>query len=103
MLLLNHVVDIHRPQALGTNGRKAMQLLKADVACLGLPVGAQTAIQNELQLGRAYQFNFAPGTDVKVGDRLMWNGTKMSVKYVRAYLNTPPVSHIEAMCEQEVA
>lgn len=102
MLLLNHTVDIHRPQALGTNGRKAMQLLTPNVACLGLPVGAQTAIQNNLQLGRAYQFNFAEGTDVKQGDRLIWNGTNMSVKFVRPYLNTSPVSHLEAMCEQEI-
>lgn len=104
MLLLNHTCDIYRMQAIGdSTTRKSMQLLTSGVRCLGLPLGANVTIQNEMQLGRAYQFNFAPGTDVQVGDRLLWNGAKVSVKYVRPYVNTPPVSHIEVMCEQEVA
>ncbi|WP_241473769.1 hypothetical protein [Mycolicibacterium neoaurum] len=103
MLLLNHIVDIHRLKAIGTNGmRKEMQLHTAGVPCLGLPIGGNTAIENELQIGRAYQFNFAPGTDIRPGDRLMWNGSKIAVKFVRPFIDTPPVSHIEAMCEQEV-
>src|SRR4051794_7401692 len=103
MFLLNHTCDVYRLQAIGTNGRKSLQLVKTAVPCLGLPLGATITVQNQMQLGRSYQFNFGPDADVRVGDRLKWHDTNMSVKFVRSYVDTPPVSHIEAMCEQEVA
>lgn len=103
MLLLNHTCDLHRTAAVGTNGRKQMQLLHSAVRCLVLPMGSATTIENGMQLGRAYEAHFDPTGDVRVGDRLVWNDTKLSVKYVRDYRNTPPVSHFVAICEQEVA
>lgn len=102
MLLLNHSCDIWRTVAVGTNGRSEMQELHTDVRCLVLPMGANATIQNDLQIGRAYEVSFAPDADIQVGDRIMWNGSRLSVKYVRDYRNTPPVSHFEAVCEQEV-
>ncbi|WOI85992.1 hypothetical protein [Rhodococcus qingshengii] len=53
--------------------------------------------------GRAYDVHFAPNTDVKVGDKIEWMETTVMVKYIRPYINTPPVSHIEAVCEQEIS
>lgn len=64
---------------------------------------ANAVIQTEMQIGCSYDVNFAPDADIRVGDRLIWNGTKLSVKYVRDYRNIPPVSHFEAACEQGVA
>jgi hypothetical protein len=66
-------------------------------------MGANATIQNDLQVGRAYEVQFGPDADIQVGDRIVWNGSNLSVKYVRDYRNTPPVSHFEAVCEQEVA
>lgn len=103
MLLLNHTCDIYRTVNVGTNGRRKQSLLHSNVRCLALPMGANASIQNEMQIGRSYDVHFGPDADIRVGDRLMWNGTKLSVRYVRDYRNTPPVSHFEAACEQEVA
>lgn len=102
MLLLNHTCDIWRTVAVGTNGRSEMRSLYAGIRCLALPMGSNTTIQNDMQLGRAYEVSFAPDADIKVGDRIVWNGAKLSVKFVRDYRNVPPVSHFEAVCEQEV-
>ncbi len=103
MLLLNHSCTIQRLTPIGTNGRKQMQTAKPTARCLVLPMGSNTTIQNGLQLGRGYEVHFAPDEDVRVGDRLLWDGTRLSVRYVRDYRNVPPVSHFEAVCEQEVA
>lgn len=102
MLLLDHTCDIHRNKALGTNGRKAMQLIASGVACLGLPMGSNATIQNEMQIGRSYEFTFAPEANVQVGDKLVWKSKTMIVRHVRDY-DTYPVSHLEVLCEQEVA
>lgn len=101
-MLLNHTCDIQRLAAMGTNGRKVMQTVTESVRCLVLPMGSNTTIQNGLQLGRGYEVHLGPNEDIKTGDRLLWNGTRLSVRYVRDYRNVPPVSHFEAVCEQEV-
>jgi phospholipid N-methyltransferase len=102
MLLLNHLASISRRAAVGANGRQMMQQIYSGVPCLVLPMGSNATIQNEMQMGRAYEAHFGPDADVRVGDRIVWNGTILSVKYVRDYRNTPPVSHFEAVCEQEI-
>lgn len=103
MLLLNHTCDIWRNESVGTNGRKQIQKLHEGVRCLAMPMGSAVAIQNDMKPGRAYDVHFAPDTDVKVGDKLDWMGTTVMVKYIRPYINTPPVSHLEAACEQEIS
>lgn len=101
MLMLIHRCDISRNTAVGTNGRHAMQSRYTAIECLAIPMPAQTSIQNGFELGRGYDIYFHNGQDVKVGDKLTWNGDTYVVSAIQRYL-LPMVEHIHAMCKQEV-
>lgn len=100
MLLLNHTCTISRNSALGTNGRKLMEVLYSGVPCLCLPIGANVTIQNDMQLGHAYEVHMAVDTDVRVGDQLACNGMTLTVSHIRKYVGVPPVDHQELMCQE---
>jgi hypothetical protein len=101
MFQLHHTCDISRNAAVGTNGRKQLQAFATSVACLAIPMNAPTSIQNGFELGRAYDFYFHSGQDVKVGDKLTWSGDTYVVQSVQKYI-LPLVEHIHVMAQQEV-
>lgn len=100
--MLEHTCTISRAQDIGTNGRKQMASLAADVACLFLPVGAQTAIDQGFSLGKDYDVFFAPGTDVKVGDKLSRNSKNYLVSYIQDF-DTAFAGHMHVLARQEAA
>lgn len=101
MLQLIHTCTISRNMTLGTNGRKALQTLATGVPCLGWPMNAQTTIQNQFELGRGYDFYFNSTQDVRVGDKIGWNGDTYVVSAKQLY-DVPIVQHIHVSAKQEV-
>lgn len=102
MLGLVHLCNIKRSVAVGTNGRTQEQTLYSNVACLVLPMNNTTAIENQFSLGRAFDFYFDVGQDVKPSDQLIYNGNTHAVKSVQSY-DEPLVGHVRALCEQVVS
>lgn len=103
MLLLNHTCSVWRNTAVGTNGRRQVQELYSGVRCLVIPMSSQTTIQENMEPGRGFEIHMGPDQDIKVGDKIVWNGVGHYVKYIRYYRDMPPVSHIELVCESGVA
>jgi len=101
-MLFEHLCDVWRNAAVGTNGRKAVSLHESDVSCLLLPMATRTAIEQGWNIGRAYDAFFPTGTDVKTGDQLKRDGETYTVSAVRKY-ETAYSAHIHALCQQEVA
>lgn len=101
MLLLSHTCTISRNTALGTNGRHALAEVATVVSCLAIPMNAQTTIQNGFELGRGYDFYLNMGQDVRVGDKLTWNGDTYVVSARQVY-DLPMVQHIHVAAQQEV-
>ena len=100
MLQLVHTCDIARKQALGTNGRRDSAPLYSAVPCLALPVSADATLRNGWELGREYEFFFAAGQDVKVGDKLTYDGSLYSVHGRQDY-EVPVVGHVHIYAQQE--
>lgn len=100
--MLEHICDIKRDSAVGTNGRTSKQTVYTAVSCLVLPMNTNTAIQNKFELGRAYDIYFADGQDVKPGDQLVYNGSNFMVKVVQPFA-VPNVAHVRTMCQQEIS
>lgn len=103
MLLLQHMCSISRKTTLGTNGRKSMQVVKANVSCLCLPMNAVAAIQNGFDVGTAWNIYFNETTDIQVGDRVVANNMAFIVKGKMPYLNLPIISHIQVSAVTENA
>lgn len=101
-MLFEHSVSVARDQPVGTNGRSSKVQVYGQVRCLVLPMSTSVAIQNNFSLGRAFTVFFKRSADIKVGDRLTWDGTNLFVRYIQDY-NTRFVPHLEAMCEAEGA
>ena len=102
-MLFEHTATIQRNAAVGTNGRRQFQDLYTGIPCLALPMGLSTAISNGFSLGRAYDVYFGEGQDVKAGDKLIIDGQSYTVKGVQSFKVLAPVSHVRALCEQEVS
>lgn len=102
MLQLIHTCDVARKEAVGTNGRQAVATVHTGVPCLVLPVDARTAVANNFELGKAYDFYFDSSADVKTGDKLTYNGQTYTVSGKQLYL-VPMVNHLHVTAEQEVA
>jgi hypothetical protein len=102
MMLLEHTCTIKRNSAVGTNGRQQLNDLYTDVACLALPMGLSTAVNNGFSLGKAYDVFFADGQDVKPGDKLIIDGAGYLVKGVQPFI-LPTVGHVRARCEREAS
>ncbi len=85
MLMLDHLCDVSRSAAVGTNGRSALTALYTAVQCLVLPMNTHTAIENKFSIGRAYDIYFASGQDIKPGDQLVSNGRTFVVKVVQPF------------------
>jgi hypothetical protein len=102
MLLLSHVCSVARNQPIGTNGRRAMTELSTGVPCLAIPMSGAASVQNGFELGRGYDFYFNFGQDIKVGDKITWNGDSYTVSAREVY-NNPFVDHIHVIAKQEVS
>lgn len=102
MLQLVHSCTISRNAVLGTNGRHQMQVLYTNVSCLALPMNTKTEILNKFELGRGYDFYFAPTQDVKGGDVFTYNGDTYSAEAIQFY-NVPLVGYIHALAKQEAS
>ena len=99
---LIHTCDTERSAAVGTSDRlKAMQTNLSAVPCLFLPMSAQAAIQNNFEVGYGFTVYFEDGTDVQVGDRLTWNGTRYLVRGRQAYPGFDAISHLSISAESE--
>jgi hypothetical protein len=101
MMLLQHSATIRRHAAVGTNGRKTLADLYKGVRCLLLPMNDTTSIRHEFQLGRAYDVYFNPGQDIKIGDQVIVDGDRYSVRQVQVF-KVAVVGHTRALCEMEV-
>ena len=101
MLSLIHTCSVARNQTTGTNGRRALSSLYTGIACLALPMTARAEVQNGFDLGRGYDFYFAPGTDIKVKDRLTFSGKTYTVGGVQEF-SVPTVGHLHIVAQQEV-
>jgi len=66
------------------------------------PMGSQTAIEHEFELGRAFTFYFGPDADIKPADQLGYNGSTYVVRYVKPYAGFGPVSYTQVLTEQEI-
>jgi hypothetical protein len=102
MVGLIHTCDIQRDQALGTNGRRKVATISTGNPCLFLPLGTATSIQLSFSLGRGYEVYFNDGMDVKIRDKLLFNGSSFVVRFVLPFIGMPFVSHMRVMAEQEV-
>jgi hypothetical protein len=100
--LLEHTCAIRRNAPVGTNGRRQLADKYTGVRCLVLPMNDATTIRHEFTLGRAFDIYFADGQDVKVGDQVVFDAAKYTVRSVQPY-KVPHAAHIRAMCEQEVS
>lgn len=103
MLLLNHTCDVARNQAVGTNGRKQYVTIASNVPSLFLPMSRQAAVQNQFDIGNSWDIYFDDGTDVQVGDRLTFNGTKYLVAGRQPFTGLGIVSHLHVMAQTEKA
>lgn len=103
--LFNSTCSVTRdaPVQGSTNGRTAPQQMYASVPCMVEPMGSRAAIENEFQLGHAYNFYFGAGEDVRVGDQLGYNGSTFAVKYLKPYAGFGPTSYVQALTEQEIS
>lgn len=101
MLQLIHTCDISRNVSVGTNGRRSLESLATGVACLALPMNTAAELANKFDIGRGYNFYFAPTQDVKVGDVFSRLGDTYTAKAVHAY-DVPVVGHKRVMARQEI-
>lgn len=102
MLQLDHTCSIQRNTAIGTNGRKGFTAKASGLRCLFLPMSRQAAIQNGFDVGYTWDVYFDDGTDVKVGDRLVWNGTNYIVNGKQAFTGlAAAVNHVHLTATTE--
>jgi hypothetical protein len=71
------------------------------VPCLFLPMSPEAAIRNNFEVGYGFNVFFEDGTDIRVGDRLIWNGTRYLVRGLQAYTGMPNVSYLGVLAETE--
>jgi hypothetical protein len=104
MVLLAHTCSISRKQTVGTNGRQALAPVYSDVPCLFLPMATRTSIEHNFALGRGFDTYFDDGQDVKIGDKLGYNGSTFVVRFIQPFSGLAGgLSHVRAMTEQEVS
>lgn len=101
MLGLQHTCDVSRNAPVGTNGRRQLTLIYEGVRCLALPMSTQATLQNGFDLGRGYDFYFDPSADVKVGDKLDFDGDTYIVSG-RQNFKVAFVGHIHVTAQQEI-
>lgn len=102
MFGLDHQCSIERKVAQGT--KKVFSPLSSGMRCLFLPMSAQAAIQNGFDVGYSWDVYFEDGTDVRVGDRLVYNGGKYLVNGKRDFTGlAAPVNHIHLLVTTENA
>jgi hypothetical protein len=102
---LEHTCSTLRQMPLvgSTNGRKSLVDHLTDVECLFLPMSAQASIQNGFDVGQGWSVYFDEGTDVQVGDKLVFNDNGYVIRGLRPFTGIPLVSHIEATVVTENA
>jgi hypothetical protein len=101
---LEHTCSTQRqkPIAGSTNGRKTFVPYLSTVACLFLPMSPQATIQNGFDIGTGWSVFFDDGTDVQVGDKLVFNSNSYLIKGPpRPFTGLPLVSHIEVSAVTE--
>lgn len=101
--MLRQTCSLSRSVPVGTNGRTQPQQLYPSLSCMVLPMNNTTAIAYDFSLGRAFDFYFADGTDVQIGDRLTFNGATYMVKSVKPYSGFGVTSYMQVLTEQEVS
>lgn len=101
LTMLRHMCSTQRVQAVGTNGRQGFTSLLTNVPCKFRPLGAQASIQNNIEVGYGFSVVFEDGTDVQVGDRLIWNAANYLVKGRAALTGYGVVSYLRVVAESE--
>lgn len=99
--MLRQTCDTQRNTAVGTNGRKAFQANLTGQRCMFVPMSAEAAIQYQYKAGYAWTVFFQDGTDVRVGDKLIWKGQNYLVKGKKPFTDYGIVSNLEVMVESE--
>lgn len=102
MIMLDHLCDIARNQAVGTNGRKQMSVVYTATPCLVVPMSRKSTIDYNISVGQGFYAYFNDGTDVQVGDQLTSDSQVFYVQGKSSYsgLNAP-VDHIECVVSTE--
>jgi hypothetical protein len=101
MRLFYHTCSISRQASTGEGISKTLQPLYTAVSCLILPTDPQTSLNNGWDYGQGYDAFFDTSQDVKKGDVILWNNTKLVVQGIKDYTGLPYVSHKEALCLRE--
>lgn len=98
--LMKHSCSVRRDAAVGTNGRRAKQVVATGVRCLFLPMPSRAEIENEFSVGTGYDVYFDIDSDIKTGDQLLWGNQTYNVRAAREYV-LKRVGHIHVLATRE--
>jgi hypothetical protein len=102
-MMLRHKCDLGRFVNEGTNKRRIYQALYTGLSCLVLPMSAYASVQNSYSVGSAFEVYFKDGADVKVSDKLTYNGQTFIVRGREAFTGIPSVSYLKISAVTENA
>lgn len=98
-----HVCDVYRNAAVGTNGRKEKTLHASGIPCTFIPMETQASISNGFTIGKGYDVYFKDGADVLVGDQLKRDGQSYVVSAAMPFTGFGRVSHVHLIAKLEVS
>lgn len=101
--MLNDRCDVHRNQAVGTNGRRSFQLVASSVACKFIPLDREPTIAMNLTVGYAFTVYMAADAGTVAGDKLIKAGVSYLVHAVSHYDFNSTTRHLELIVETEKA
>lgn len=100
--LFIHTCAIAEYQETDVPDHMVMVEVATDVPCLILPMSATAALQNRYSPGRAYDAYFDAYADVKVGQRIRWNGREMYIGGIAPFEDDPDVAHKRFACTEDI-